>query len=94
MTDELVHTTDAMMAPDGVTLERATRTLHEVFGPLLDADYVTGKTVLRDALAERFTLSQLEAEDLCDELERSARVRFVRTADGAAWHIHAEEGRA
>ena len=93
MSDELIRTTDALMEPDLVTLERAARALYEVFGPLVDADYVTGKTELRDVLAARFELSQLVAEDVTDELEQSERIRFVRTPEGVAWHIHADEER-
>jgi hypothetical protein len=93
MADELIRTTDALMEPDLVTLERAARTLRETFGPLVDADYLTGKTELRDALAARYELSQLVAEELCDELERAERIRFVRTPEGSAWHVHAEEER-
>ena len=63
--------TEALMEPESVTLERAARALCEVFGPLVDADYLPGKTELRDALAARFELSQLLAEELCDELERA-----------------------
>ena len=91
MADELVRTTEMLMGPEICTLERAVRTLHEVFGPLVDADYLPGKTELRDALAARFEVSQLVAEEICDELERAGRLRFVRTAEGAAWHIHLEE---
>ena len=93
MTDELVRTTEAMMEPEPATLERAAQALYDRFGSAVDADYVPGKTELRDALSARFELSLLAAEELCDELERADRVRFVRTAEGAAWHIHAgEEG--
>jgi hypothetical protein len=91
MADELVRTTDALMEPELCTLERAARVLREMFGPLVDADYLPGKTELRDALAGHFELSQLLAEELCDELERADRIRFVRTAEGSAWHIHVEE---
>ena len=90
MTDDSIFTTDALMEPEMVTLERAARALYETFGALVDADYLTGKTELRDALAARFELSQLVAEDLCDELERVERIRFVRTPEGSAWHVHAE----
>jgi hypothetical protein len=85
---------DELMQTELVTLERAARFLHETFGSLVDADYLDGKTRLRDALEARFELSDLVAEDLCDELERAYRVRFVRTAEGAAWHIHADPERA
>ena len=91
MADELVRTTEALMGPEVCTLDRAVRALYEVFGPLVDADYLPGKTELRDALAARFELSQLVAEELCDELERAGRLRFVTTAEGAAWHIHRDE---
>ncbi len=94
MTDESIFATDPLMEPELVTLERAARALHEIFGALLDADYLTGKTELRDALAGRFELSQLVAEELCDELERAERVRFVRTPEGSAWHVHVDEDRA
>lgn len=93
MGDEPI-TTDTLMKPELVTLERAARFLHEAFGSLVDADYLDGKTQLRDALAARFEVSELVAEDLCDELERAERLRFVRTVEGAAWHIHADEERA
>ncbi len=77
--------------PEGaVTLEGAARLLHEVFGSLLDADYLMGKTELRDTIAARFELSELAAEELCDDLERADRIRFVRTAEGTAWHIPGE----
>lgn len=91
MADELIRTTDALMGPELVTLDRAARALLDVFGPLVDADYLTGKTEMRDALAACFELSLLLAEELCDELERADLIRFVRTAEGAGWHIHAGE---
>ena len=31
-----------------------------------------------------------EAEELCDELERSAILRFVESVEGSGWHIHLE----
>lgn len=100
--DEAVLTTDdtvqvtggevdregSILAPDVITLEGAARRLGAVFGPLVDADYVPGKTLFCDALAAHFGVSILTAEELCDELERAGRIRFVRTEDGAGWHIH------
>lgn len=88
--DDAVQTDATILAPDIVTLERAARVVEEVFGPLVDADYLQGKTLLCDAIAARLGVSILTAEELCDELERAARIRFVRTDDGAAWHIHSE----
>jgi hypothetical protein len=67
---------------------RAAEALHQEFGALVDADYMPGKTLLRDALCDRFGLSQLAAEELCDELEGAGMLRFVTTPDGVGWHIH------
>jgi hypothetical protein len=68
--------------------ESAARTLRERFGAFVDADYLQGKTAMRDALCEQLELSLLEAEELCDSLEASNVLRFVRTPDGVGWHIH------
>ncbi len=88
--EESERASDAILAPDVVTLDRAVKVLRHIFGPLVDDDYLPGKTELRDALAAGFGLSILTAEELCDELERAERIRFVRTDEGAAWHIHDE----
>jgi predicted Zn-dependent protease len=87
---ELVEVGPGILAPDVVTAERAARVLAESFGPLLDADYLPGKTALSDALAEQLGLSILTAEELCDELEQTGRIRFIRTEEATAWHIHTE----
>lgn len=73
---------------------RAARALWITFGPITDADYLLGKTLFRDALCDRFDVSLLEAEELCDELERSGRIGFVQSDTGAGWHIHAPEEEA
>jgi hypothetical protein len=73
---------------------RAARALWITFGPITDADYLQGKTLFRDALCDRFDVSLLEAEELCDELERTERIVFVSTDLGAGWHIHAPEEEA
>ncbi|UQA62440.1 hypothetical protein [Polyangium aurulentum] len=67
---------------------RAAEALYQEFGALVDADYMPGKTLLRDALCDRFGLSQLAAEELCDELEGAGLVRFVATPEGVGWNIH------
>jgi hypothetical protein len=69
---------------------RASSTLRERFGALVDADYLPGKTAMRDALCDRLGLSQLEAEELCDSLEARGILRFVRSPEGVGWHIHDE----
>jgi len=89
-TDDTIETEATILAPDIVTVERAARLLDDVLGPLVDADYLMGKTLLCDALAEHLGISILRAEELCDELERTERIRFVRTEDGVAWHIRSE----
>jgi hypothetical protein len=81
--------------PMVIGLARAGETLLAEFGPLVSTDYLPGKTQFRDTLCERFGLSQLQAEELCDELERTAILRFVQSVEGSGWHIHLEaDGRS
>ncbi len=70
---------------------RAARALWITFGPITDADYFSGKTLFRDALCDRFDVSLLEAEELCDELERAGRIVFIQAEEGVGWHIHAPQ---
>jgi len=92
MTEEGEHVTEE----DDLILgaSRAARALWISFGPITDTDYLQGKTLFRDALGDRFDVSLLEAEELCDELERTGRIVFVQTETGAGWHIHAPEEEA
>lgn len=82
-----------MLEEDDLVLgpARAARALWIAFGPITDADYLSGKTLFRDALCDRFDVSLLEAEELCDELERAGRIVFIQTEGEAGWHIHAPE---
>jgi hypothetical protein len=58
------------------------------FGTRVPAAYLPGKTFFRDALYERLGVSQGQAEDLCDSLERAGVLRFVHsTVDGDVWTI-------
>jgi hypothetical protein len=92
-TEDVVSTSSDVVAPSVVTTESGVRVLSERFGPLYDAEYVPGKTAFRDALAEDLQISELDAEDLCDELERMGRIAFVRIGDTFGWHVHeASEG--
>ena len=89
MEDLVVGEDELILGPS-----RAARALLITFGPITDADYLTGKTLFRDALCDRFDVSLLEAEELCDELERAGRIVFVQTEDGVGWHIHGAEEQA
>jgi hypothetical protein len=89
--DDTVRTTDPIVESDVVTPERAVAALWERFGPVVEADYLPGKTELRDALVARFDVSELTAEELCDELERADLIRYLSTDEGSGWHVHAEE---
>ncbi|MRG92497.1 hypothetical protein [Polyangium spumosum] len=68
----------------------AGRALRDRFGTFVGADYVPGKTAMRDALVERFGISQLDAEELCDALEASGALRFISTPDGEGFHIDSD----
>ncbi|AUX46938.1 hypothetical protein SOCE26_084480 [Sorangium cellulosum] len=87
--DESVRTTAETVVTPVLTLELAAETLAVVLGPLVDADYVQGKTQFRDVLCERFDLSQLEAEELVDGLERSGRISFLGAdvEERRGWHV-------
>jgi hypothetical protein len=78
----------AIASPAFVTARVAVGALLRRFGPLVDAEYLAGKTAFRDELVTRFELSEVQAEDLCDELERAELIRFLSTPEGIGWHVH------
>lgn len=86
-TDESVLTTEESVQALVVTLDLAAEALLAAFGPLVDDDYLAGKTKFRDALCDRFDLSQVEAEEMVDSLEVAGRVRFVESAEGVGFRI-------
>ena len=86
-TDEMVETTDEVVQSPVVTSEVALGELLSVFGPLVDADYLPGKTGFRDALRDRLDLSEVEAEDLVDAMEGSGQIRFISSEEGLGWRI-------
>jgi hypothetical protein len=90
-TEDLVEGTSEPVVPSVVTPAIAVRCLHDRFGAVLEAEYIPGKTEIRDALSASLALSELAAEDLCDELERAGRIGFIDTGEGFGWHIHAED---
>jgi hypothetical protein len=93
-TDESVRTTEEAVFVPVVTLDLAAEALLSGFGPLVDAEYLAGKTRFRDALCERFDLSQAEAEEIVDGLEGSGRIRFVESDEGIGFHIAHREAEA
>jgi hypothetical protein len=86
-TDEAVRTTDETVLTPVLALDLAAEILASTLGPLVDADYVQGKTQFRDVLCARIDISQLEAEELIDDLERSGRVQFIGAEEGRGWHV-------
>ncbi|WP_437544954.1 hypothetical protein WME95_38685 [Sorangium sp. So ce327] len=91
-TDESVRTTAETVVTPVVALELAAEILAGSLGPLIDEDYVQGKTRFRDVLCDRIDISQLEAEELVDDMERSGRIRFIGVAEGRGWHIQQGAG--
>lgn len=89
--DDAVQTTDETVTAPVTSADLATRALEEACGATVDEDYLPGKTRFRDVLCARFELSQLEAEEMVDELEEAGRVRFVRADEGLGWHIDATD---
>ncbi|AKT43837.1 hypothetical protein [Chondromyces crocatus] len=84
--DEFVVSTDEVVQ-EVVTPELASEVLLGALGPIVDADYVPGKTCFRDVLCDRFELSEIEAEELVDSLEVAGHVRFISSEEGFGWSI-------
>ena len=76
-----------------IDLASLARALHRRFGAQLEENYLDGRTLLRDAVAEVVGCSELEAEELVDTLEAMRYVRFPKLADDthpsrtARWQI-------
>jgi hypothetical protein len=78
-----------------ISLPRAAQTLHDRFGNVSREPYVPGKTRFRDTLCEALGISALEAEQLCDSLERSRVLDFGRSdEEGPTWTIDPSLARA
>lgn len=90
--DDRVETTDESVQAPIVTPELAASALIEAFGALVDADFLPGKTLFRDALCDRFGISEVEAEEMVDALEASGDILFVRSEEGLGWRIAHSEG--
>jgi hypothetical protein len=87
MTDEAVETTDEAVEEPVITSERALAALLAACGPLVDDDYLQGKTLFRDALCHRFGISAVESEELVDDLESTGRIRYISSEEGLGWRI-------
>ena len=68
-----------------IDLTAVARDLRGRFGASLQAPYIPGKTMFRDALCEQHGLSQSAAEALCDSAERSGVIRF----SAPSWMVRA-----
>ncbi len=51
------------------------------FGETLEENYLDGRTILRDAVADILRCSELEAEELVDTLEAMRYLRFPTLSD-------------
>lgn len=85
--DDRIETTDESVQAPVITPELAATALLEGFGPLVDAEYLPGKTSFRDALCDRFGVSEAEAEEMVDALEASGQIRFISSVEGLGWRI-------
>ncbi|MEO8801712.1 MAG: hypothetical protein ABI551_27735 [Polyangiaceae bacterium] len=58
------------------------------FGARIEAAYVPGKTMFRDVVCETQDVSQLEAEEICDSMERRGLLKFSHSAEaGNVWIV-------
>ena len=70
------------------TLAAHARLLAARFGAQLNLDYVPGRALFRDALAEELGVSEADAEAVCEALEKSRLIRFDRSEElGDVWTL-------
>ena len=86
---------DATPAADAETVAltpaHALEVLGHALGPAFDAEYVLGKTRMRDLLCARLGASELEAEEMVDDLERSGALPFTDSPGGGTFRIEPPE---
>lgn len=70
-----------MLNVEEIDLAALAHKLRERLGGHLCDDYLDGRTVIRDAVAEALACSALEAEELTDTLEAGGYLRFPRFPD-------------
>jgi hypothetical protein len=69
------------LAVEDVDLHALAAAIRHRLGEHLEANYLRGKTILRDAVVERLGCSDVEAEQVVDTLEMNGLVRFPHLAD-------------
>ena len=78
---------------EDIDLASLANVLYAQHGGRLEASYLRGKTVLRDALVVHLRCSDAEAESLVDTLELQGFIRFPHLVDDTHpsgrrfWHI-------
>lgn len=76
VTGEVTMQTEPPLEAEGDKLAEAAKALFQAFGPHAELEYLPGKTAFRDEICERLGVSLLEAEELCDALERTGHIVF------------------
>jgi hypothetical protein len=66
---------------EDIDLARLTELVRARLGDTIDASYLRGKTVVRDAIVEALDCSEVQAEELVETLELQGFIRFPQLAD-------------
>jgi hypothetical protein len=69
------------LAVEHIDLQALTQQLRQMLGARLDASYLRGRTIVRDAIASRLACSAYEAEGLVETLELQGFIRFPHNQD-------------
>jgi hypothetical protein len=70
-----------MRSVEDVDLAALADSVRHRLGEHLEASYLRGKTILRDAVAAELRCSDVEAEELVETLELNGLVRFPQLED-------------
>ena len=82
-----------MLSVEEIDLAALTQTVRERIGASVEASYLRGRTLIRDAIVVHLRCSIYEAEQLVDTLELHGFVRFPHLPDDTHpsgrrfWHI-------
>ncbi len=71
----------SQLAVEDVDLAQLTEAIRSCLGEKLEANYLRGKTILRDAVVQTLGCSMYEAEQLVETLELQGFVRFPHYPD-------------